>query len=103
TTIRPSWTGAGGGSMRPKVLGLLVSVLALAGASTAVPARAQSVHQAVVVIDTGSAVKHICIRFTADAISGKDALDLANQVDPSVAPVYRDYGGDYGVAVCSLC
>jgi hypothetical protein len=55
-----------------------------------------------VIIDTGATVKHVCIRFTADSISGRDALDLANQVDRSVQPVYRDYGG-LGAAVCSLC
>jgi hypothetical protein len=55
-----------------------------------------------VIIDTGATVKHVCIRFTADSISGKDALDLANQVDRSVQPVYRDYGS-LGAFVCALC
>jgi hypothetical protein len=55
-----------------------------------------------VVVDTGATVKHVCIRFSADSISGREALDLANQVDPSLQPLYRDYGG-LGAAVCSLC
>jgi hypothetical protein len=79
---------------------LLLSTLLFVPGSTS---SAQSTHQALVVIDTGSTVKHVCIRFTSNSISGRDALDLAARVDPSVAPVYRDYGGDYGVAVCSLC
>lgn len=70
--------------------------------STAVRAQTPPPHRAAVIIDTGSAVKHVCILFSADSISGKDALDLANQVDPSVQPVYRDYGS-LGAAVCSLC
>jgi hypothetical protein len=89
--------------MRSKLLGLLLLPGLALAASITVPARAQTAHEALVVIDTGSSVKHVCVRFAADSISGKDALDLADQVDPSVQPVYRDYGGDYGVAVCSLC
>ncbi|MCU1450245.1 MAG: hypothetical protein JWP02_2415 [Acidimicrobiales bacterium] len=78
---------------------LLSTALLVPGATSS----AQSTHQALVVIDTGSTVRHVCIRFTSASISGRDALDLAARVDPSVEPVYRDYGGDYGVAVCSLC
>ena len=79
-------------------------MLAVASGPGAGPARAQASaqHRAAVIIDTGTTVKHICIRFTVSSISGKDALDLANQVDPSVQPVYRDYGS-LGAAVCSLC
>jgi len=78
-------------------------VLAVAsGPRTDASAQAQTQHRAAVIIDTGATVKHICIRFTGDSISGKDALDLANQVDPSVQPVYRDYGS-LGAFVCALC
>jgi hypothetical protein len=68
------------------------------------PAHAQSAtqHRAAIVIDTGAGIRHVCIRFTADYISGKDALDLANQVDPSIQPTYVNYGG-MGAFVCSLC
>jgi len=78
--------------------------LAVASGPGAAPARAQAPgqHRAAVIIDTGTTVKHVCIRFTASSISGKDALDLANQVDPSVQPVYRDYGS-LGSFVCALC
>ncbi len=54
-------------------------------------------HRAVVTVDTGSLVKTVCIHFTADSISGTQALDLAG-----VDPVYRGYGTT-GAAVCSLC
>lgn len=54
-------------------------------------------HRAVVTVDTGSLVKTVCIHFTADSISGTQALDLAG-----VYPVYRGYGTT-GAAVCSLC
>jgi hypothetical protein len=65
----------------------------------AAPVAAQpTVHRAVVVVETGTAVKRVCVRFTEDSISGKDALDRAG-----VDPVYRSYGGSLGAAVCSLC
>ena len=78
-------------------LGAAMTMVLPAGAGAATP------HRAAVIIDTGTGVKHVCIRFTQDSITGKDALDLANQVDPSVHPVYKDYGGDLGYAVCQLC
>jgi hypothetical protein len=85
-------------------LGTAAALLLIISGPVSGPARAQSAtqHRAAVIIDTGTTVKHVCIRFTSDSISGKDALDLANQVDPSVHPMYRDYGG-LGAAVCSLC
>jgi hypothetical protein len=64
------------------------------------PARAASapLNRAVVVVDTGTIVRRVCVRFPEDSISGKEALDRAD-----VDPVYRPYGGNLGVAVCSLC
>jgi hypothetical protein len=59
---------------------------------------ATTVHRAAVIVDTGTTVKRVCVRFTEDSISGKDALDRAG-----VDPVYRSYGGALGSAVCSLC
>ncbi|MBV9411256.1 MAG: hypothetical protein JO148_06655, partial [Acidimicrobiia bacterium] len=91
-----------------RVLGPLLGAVAAVAVSAfgpglpAVHAQTPTEHRAAVIIDTGTIVKHVCIRFTADSISGKDALDLANQVDPSINPVYRDYGG-LGAAVCSMC
>ncbi|MCU1456801.1 MAG: hypothetical protein JWL73_893 [Actinomycetia bacterium] len=54
-------------------------------------------HRAVVTVDTGSLVRTVCVHFTADSITGAQALDLAG-----VDPVYRGYGTT-GAAVCSLC
>lgn len=83
----------------------VAALILVASAPAPSPAHAQTAtqHRAAIVIDTGDTIRHVCIRFTADSISGKDALDLASQVDPSVRPVYRDYGGGLGAAVCSLC
>ncbi|MBV8981439.1 MAG: hypothetical protein JO086_11105, partial [Acidimicrobiia bacterium] len=85
-------------------IGAFTTALFVAVSPGAGAARAQSPspHRAAVIIDTGSVIKHVCIVFNGDSISGKDALDLANQADPSIQPVYRDYGG-LGAAVCSLC
>jgi hypothetical protein len=50
-----------------------------------------------VIVDTGSMVKRVCVRFTESSISGVEALQRAG-----VDPVLRTYGGQ-GSAVCSLC
>jgi len=55
-------------------------------------------HRAAVVVDTGTEVKRVCIRFDADAISGREALELAG-----VEPVFSEFGGALGSLVCSLC
>lgn len=54
-------------------------------------------HRAAVIIDTGTMVKSVCVRFREDAISGIDALARA-QVDP----VLQAFSGK-GAAVCALC
>ena len=54
-------------------------------------------NRAAVIVDTGTEVRRRCVRFSAESISGREALDLAD-----VQPVYRSYSGE-GVAVCALC
>jgi hypothetical protein len=78
----------------------IVLLLAATGAChVAGPVSAASTeHRAAVIVDTGTTVKRVCVRFTEDSISGKEALDRAG-----VDPVYRSYGGSLGSAVCSLC
>ncbi|MDQ1403220.1 MAG: hypothetical protein QOG03_1536 [Actinomycetota bacterium] len=61
------------------------------------PARAATTHRALVVVDTGSQVKHRCIGFSSDTITGRQAIDRAD-----VQPVYSGYSAQ-GTAVCSLC
>jgi hypothetical protein len=77
-------------------VGIVVAAGYVPGATT--PAfAAPADHHAVVVVDTGSLVRTVCVHFTADSISGQQALDLAG-----VSPVYRGYGTT-GAAICSLC
>jgi hypothetical protein len=61
------------------------------------PARAASapLNRAVVVVDTGTIVRRVCVRFPEDSISGKEALDRAD-----VAPLYPPYRGNHGDAGC---
>jgi hypothetical protein len=74
-------------------LAVIASFLFLAPATSA-----STTHRAAVIVDTGTTVKRVCVRFTAPSISGKDALDRAG-----VDATYRSYGGTLGSAVCSLC
>src|SRR5688500_8677726 len=53
-------------------------------------------HRAVVIVDTGSQVRRVCVRFTEDSITGREAL-----VRAGVDPVFKDYGGK-GAFVCKL-
>lgn len=71
--------------------------MAVAFALTATALAPEGESRAAVIVDTGGTVKRRCIRFSAETISGKDALDLAD-----AQPVYRTYTGQ-GVAVCALC
>lgn len=54
-------------------------------------------HRAAVIIDTGTEVKSVCVRFQEESLSGIDALARA-QVDP----VVQAFSGK-GAAVCALC
>lgn len=54
-------------------------------------------HRAAIIIDTGTQVKSVCLRFREEAISGIEALARA-QVDP----VFQAFSGK-GAAVCALC
>ncbi|HEX2029720.1 MAG TPA: hypothetical protein VHF25_17205 [Nitriliruptorales bacterium] len=65
------------------------------GSPTAVAAEPQ--HAAGLVIDTGSQVKTVCVRFSETSISGEELLRRA-----SVDAVLADHGS-MGAAVCSLC
>jgi hypothetical protein len=70
-----------------------------ASVSAAAPRPQQSVeNRAAVVVDTGSGVRYGCVRFSSDTISGKQALEQA-----AMDPVFQEFGGNLGSAVCSLC
>lgn len=68
-----------------------------AGPVAPVAAAAAPQHRAAVVVDTGTEVRRVCVRFSEDFISGAELLIRA-----STDPVFRDYSGK-GKAVCSLC
>lgn len=53
-------------------------------------------HRAVVIVDTGTQVRRVCVRFTEESITGRDALIRAG-----VDPVFKDYGS-MGSFVCKL-
>ncbi|CAN5632758.1 hypothetical protein BH18ACT1_BH18ACT1_02120 [soil metagenome] len=55
-------------------------------------------NRAAVVIDTGKVVRRVWIRFDAEQISAKEALDLAG-----AEPRYSEFGGELGSFVCQLC
>lgn len=54
-------------------------------------------HRAAVIVDTGTQVKTVCVRFAEESITGVEALQRAG-----VDPVFRAFPGK-GAAVCSLC
>lgn len=54
-------------------------------------------HRVAVIVDTGSQVKSVCVRFREESISGVEALNRA-QLDP----VFQAFSGK-GAAVCALC
>ncbi|MGQ0519639.1 MAG: hypothetical protein ACT4PX_00625, partial [Actinomycetota bacterium] len=66
-------------------------------AVAAVAGAGAELHRAAVIVDTGTAVKTVCVRFAEESISGVEALQRA-----AVDPVFRAYPGK-GAAVCSLC
>lgn len=65
-----------------------------AGAVVAQPAPEQ---RAAVVVDTGTEVRRVCVRFTEESLTGIEAL-----VRAGTDPVLRAFAGK-GAAVCSLC
>lgn len=73
--------------------------LAALGAPTTPAAVAAAVEEnrVAVVVDTGTEVKSVCVRFREESISGVEALARA-----AVDPVFRAFPGK-GAAVCSLC
>ena len=84
-------------------LAATVAVGAEPAGSTSVPPAAPQPEQAVenraaVVVDTGSGVRYGCVRFTSATISGRQALEQA-----AMDPVFQEFGGSLGGAVCSLC
>ncbi|MGI8684779.1 MAG: hypothetical protein ACR2MO_06780 [Acidimicrobiales bacterium] len=54
-------------------------------------------HRAAVIVDTGTQVKSVCVRFQEESLTGIEALARA-QVDP----VFQGFSGK-GAAVCALC
>ena len=72
-------------------------VAALGSAPGRIAVAAQTENRAAVIVNTGETVKRICVRFTEDSITGKEALERAG-----VDPVFHGMGGR-GAAVCALC
>ncbi len=54
-------------------------------------------HRAAVIVDTGTQVKSVCVRFREESLTGIEALARAN-----VDPVLHGFAGK-GAAVCALC
>lgn len=66
------------------------------GSSTGTGTVAEE-HRAAVIVDTGTEVKSVCVRFREESITGVEALARA-QLDP----VFHGFAGK-GAAVCALC
>ncbi|HET7489033.1 MAG TPA: hypothetical protein VFJ85_13970 [Acidimicrobiales bacterium] len=78
--------------------GAVLALWAMPGGRLPGPAPAAAAdNRAAVLIDTGTQVKHVCVRFAEDSISGAEALARAN-----VDAVVQGFSGK-GVAVCALC
>ena len=74
--------------------------LAPPSASSAGPVRpAAGEHRAAVIVDTGTQVKSVCVRFTEEFLSGRQVLERAAD---ELQPVFRTFSGT-GSAVCALC
>lgn len=85
-----AWTGLPGA----------VPAAATAGTETGTGSGTGAVaeeHRAAVIVDTGTGVKSVCVRFREESITGVEALARA-QVDP----VFHGFAGK-GAAVCALC
>ena len=54
-------------------------------------------HRAAVIVDTGTEVRRVCVRFAEESLTGIEAL-----VRAGTDPVLRAFAGK-GAAVCSLC
>ena len=78
----------------PAAAGTGVAARVVAGRPMAAGAEE---HRAAVIVDTGTQVKSVCVRFREESISGVEALARA-QVDP----VLQAFSGK-GAAVCALC
>lgn len=85
-------------SRRWRVAGAAVALVLAAFGSGAGAAAQAPVNRAAVVIDTGTEVRRVCIRFDAESISAEDALKLAG-----ADPEYSEFGGELGSFVCQLC
>jgi len=83
--------------VRATLVALAATVLLPPAPAPAVAAAAPA-YRAGVVIDTGTEVKRVCIRFDAEEISGTEALALAG-----AEPRYQEFGGTLGSFVCQLC
>ena len=74
-----------------------VAAVGPAAPSPAPAAAPAPEHRAAVVIDTGTQVKQVCVRFREESLTGIEALQRA-----AADPVLRAFPGK-GAAVCSLC
>lgn len=83
---------------RAAVLALATcGVVAGAGPGPVPAAAGAELNRAAVIVDTGTSVKTVCVRFVEESITGVEALQRA-----AVDPVLRAFPGK-GAAVCSLC
>ena len=91
--MRPWVRAASGAALVVGGAPLWNQAVAPAGAAGGQPAE----HRAAVLVDTGTEVKSVCVRFREESISGIEALQRA-----AVDPVLQAFSGK-GAAVCSLC
>lgn len=81
---------------RPLLVGVLVAAAAALPGPVAVAAEDPQ-HAVGLVIDTGTEVRKVCVRFPEDQITGEELLRRA----PDVRAVFEQQA--MGVAVCELC
>jgi len=77
--------------------GMSLAALDQAPGAGAAVAQPPPEHRAAVVVDTGTEVRRVCVRFTEESLTGIEAL-----VRAGTDPVLRAFAGK-GAAVCALC
>lgn len=77
--------------------GLSLAALDQAPGAGAAVAQPPPEHRAAVIVDTGTEVRRVCVRFTEESLTGIEAL-----VRAGTDPVLRAFAGK-GAAVCALC
>lgn len=86
-------------ALRLSALATATGWVAVAGPAAVPVAAAQPAagHRAAVIVDTGTEIRRVCVRFAEDSLTGVEVLARAG-----TDPVLRGFAGK-GAAVCSLC